>query len=106
MPDWKALVRHQPEAASLDDDIVEEIAQHAEELFASACLGGATEGEARVKVEAELTRLHELVRAARAARRRRAPLPPPAEPLPRSPLATLPRDLHYGVRLLFARPAF
>jgi predicted permease len=106
MPDWKSLVRRLPEAARLDDDVVEEIAQHAEELFAAARTGGASVEEAEARAASELTRLHDVVRATRAARRPRPPLPDPAPSSSDSAVAAIVRDLAYGVRLLFARPAF
>jgi predicted permease len=107
MPDWTGLIRRQREAGPLEDDVVEEIAHHAEELYQAALARGETPAAATAAVEREVSRLREVVRSARAKRRGRPPLPPPADAAARpSVVTTFGRDLGYGLRLLLARRAF
>ena len=107
MPDWKAYVASRFGAGGLDDDVLEEISQHAAELYREARAEGRTEVESRAMVEAELDDVPAVLRAART--RRRGRMPPAPEPAPRSPLLpfrSFARDSIYGARLLMARPAF
>jgi putative ABC transport system permease protein len=103
---WRSLVRSRAGAANTDLDVVEEIAQHAEELYRSSRAAGHDDLESLAAVETELEDLPRLIRAARAARRRVVPTPA-ASPDPRfGRLSAFGRDLAHGVRLLAARPAF
>jgi putative ABC transport system permease protein len=106
MPDWKAYVARRFAHRSLDEDVVEEVAQHADELYRAALDEGRTAEESRSAVEAELDDLPGVLRAARARGRRRLPAAPepPARAWPR--IGSLGRDLSYGARLMLARPGF
>ena len=110
MPDWRAIVRERLASASPEafDDVVDEIAEHAETLFQKCRGSGASEAEAVAVVTAELRDLSALEKAARAARaatRRRPPLPVPT-PGRFLTARAFAADLAYGVRLLAARPGF
>jgi putative ABC transport system permease protein len=106
-PDWKALIRARAGGATLDDDAVDEIAEHAEELYREQRLAGRAAEEARDAVVAEMTDLPVLMRAAKAARRRRlAPAAEVASPGRLRVVSAFGRDLAHGARLLAARPSF
>jgi putative ABC transport system permease protein len=104
---WRTFVRSRLHTAAIDPDVVEEIAQHAEELYRSSRAAGRGDDEALAAVEAELADVPGLIRAAREAGRRR-PVPPAPEPVAGrfQLLSGFGRDLVYGVRLLASRPAF
>ena len=108
MPDWTALVRARLAAQTADDDedLIEELAEHAEEMHRSAIASGRSEAESIAEVEAELVDLPAAVRQARASKRRRMALShQPADPA-RGPFWTLRllgNDLAHGVRLLGSR---
>ncbi len=112
MPDWKQIVRARVVAAGIradrvPDDLVDELAQHAEEAYRSARVKGKGEEESRASVEAELHDLPALVRAARQTRARRIPLR--SEPVQQGRLrlfSIFARDVAHGGRLLLARPVF
>jgi hypothetical protein len=102
-PNWKALVRAR--VRDLDPDVLDEIAEHADEIYRDRLARGATHDEACRAVERELEDVPAVARAARASRRRRlAPAPAPS-PAHRSPIPAFLGDLRYAVRLLAARPA-
>jgi len=105
MPDWRALVRARFHASGLDDDVLEEVAQHAEELYQSTLMEGGTGDAARARVDAELAGLPSRVRAARRPPPR---LTPPPEPPPHRSAAVgaFVNDLVHGARLLRSRPGF
>jgi putative ABC transport system permease protein len=87
-------------------DAVDEIVEHAEELYRSLVAGGRSPSDARAMTEAEMVNLPALMRAARASKRRRvAAAPEPASGRFR-PVSAFFRDVIYGVRLLAARPTF
>jgi len=104
---WRTRVRSRLGGANVDLDVIEEIAQHAEELYRSSRAEGQNDEESLAAVETELADGPALIRAARAARRRRG-VPRPPEPAAGRfrHLAAFGRDLAYGVRLLASRPAF
>ena len=100
-------MRERLRAAGLDEDVIDEILEHAHELHRSAIATGETPDDARAAVEAEMADLPALIRAARASKRRR--IPPAPEPIAPSRwrlVAAFGRDLTYALRLLLARPAF
>jgi putative ABC transport system permease protein len=104
MPDWKAYARARS-GADTPDDVLEEVAQHADELYRAALAAGRGEDHSRAAVEAEMSDLRAVLRAAHGRRKRpAAPVPPVSATWPS--LRALGRDLAYGVRLLLARPAF
>ena len=107
LPDWTAIIRARLSSSAQDDDAVEEIVEHAEELYREHRLEGRSAAEARSAVEAEMHDLPALMRAARARRRRRVtPAPEPPRPGRLQFVSAFSRDLAYGARLLAARPAF
>ena len=107
MRDWKAFVRGRlPAERHAADDVLDEIAQHAEALFERARGEGASESEALALVERELRDVPPLVRAS-----------PPRFSNPRhvadvqaggpfTLVVAFAADLSYGVRLLGLRPGF
>ena len=110
MPDWKAVIRARAaeEGVAQDlalDELVDELAQHAEEAYRTARADGRSEVDSRALVEAELYDLRRLAQSARDSRTARV-LPPPQPPGKAQLLAVLGRDLAHGVRLLVARPGF
>jgi len=111
MPDWNAIIRARAASSSLQlpDDVVDEMAQHAEALFQRARADGASEGTAAAAVDDELRDLSTLsgaARSARAARQRRMPVVEPPRPGRLHTIRAFARDLVYGARLLTARPGF
>jgi len=109
MPDWRAIIGARAAASALrfPDDVLDEIAQHAETLFQRARADGASDARAMAIVQAELEDLTALARAAAAARRRPATaLPDPPPPGRRRPLRSFAADLGYGVRRLTTNPGF
>src|SRR3990172_1398527 len=107
-PNWRALVRSRLASDRVGDDVIEEIAQHAEEVYRSAMDAGQSSAEAMAALDGEMRDVPALLRAARAATRRRlvpaAPEPPP--PGRTRWLSSFARDLAYGARLLASRPPF
>ena len=107
-PDWTAIVRSRLASDRVSDDIVEEIAQHAGEVYRAALDAGESAGGARAMVDAEMHDVPALLRAARAAtaRRRLPAAPEPAPPGRLQWVSSFARDVTHGARLLAARPAF
>ena len=107
MPEWKHVIRARAAASSvpLPDDVIDEIAQHAEILFQRARADGATEAAAVPAVDAELSDLSSLARAARA-RRVRVPLPEPSRPGRFHAIRVFAADLRHAPRLLARAPGF
>jgi putative ABC transport system permease protein len=107
-PPWPSLIRARLNGATLDEDVIAEIAEHLQELHRTALASGRSHDEASDAVEQEMQNLPALTRAAAAAKRQRTargvPEPRPAER--RHFLAALKGDLVYGTRLLVSRPAF
>jgi predicted permease len=104
---WRTLVRSRLGAANADHDVVEEIAQHAEELYRSSRVAGRRDDESLAAVETELADVPRLVRAARSARRRRLAGAAPVDRTGRLRVVSgFGRDLAYGIRLLASGPAF
>ena len=54
MLDWNALIRSRLGAQPADDDVVEELAEHAEEMYRSAMDSGRSAAESLAEVEQEL----------------------------------------------------
>ena len=106
-PDWKRIVRERLGAAPVEEDALDEIAEHADELFQACLAEGRSAGEAQTRVESEIVNLPALMREARAARRRRmAAAPEPPSPGRFTALSRIARDMTYGARLLLRRPGF
>src|SRR5258706_11723411 len=99
--DWKTRLRATFAAASYvpDDDVVEELAQHARALYDAARADGLSPDEADRRVSAQLdswrrdaTALHR--------KTRRAPVAEPPQSGSSTHFAGLFQDLRYAVRLL------
>jgi putative ABC transport system permease protein len=106
-PDWTRIIRARLGPAPAEDDALNEIVEHAEELFQAYRRDGHSTSEARTLVEREIVNMPALMREARAARRRRlGPAPEPAASGRFRIVSAFARDLGYGARLLIARPAF
>jgi putative ABC transport system permease protein len=105
-PDWPAFVRARLRGRRLDDDVIDEVAEHLDEIYRLAITSGRSRDDALRAVEEEMQNLPALTRAAAHARRRRSapPVPPPAGRV--NPFGAFLRDLVYAARLLRTRPAF
>jgi len=96
-----ALGRHTP---APDDDVVEELAQHAADAFVAARAEGASVDDATARVRADVERwCSERSVHKRRPRRRPVVVPPP---VPTSGLAGFWQDVRYGMRLLRRQPGF
>jgi putative ABC transport system permease protein len=103
MPDWRAFVRERAGAA--DDQVLDEIGEHAAELYRSLRSEGRSHAEALAAVESELRAADGLLRTRMSARRRQTPTHagPRGSAGLRWPLL---RDFSYAARMFAARPAF
>ena len=104
---WPAFIRARLSDAALDDEVIDEIAEHADEMYRTGIASGRSHEEALAAIEEELRNLPALTQAAAAVRKRRAarfPGPPPPQRV--RPLTAFRGDLVYGFRRLAARPAF
>ena len=97
MPDWNELVRRRlaglNRAFERDEQIVEELAQHAEDRFRELCAGGVAEGDAQRMALDETTDGAALGRELRAVE---SPAPPERSSWRWRPL----QDVRYGLRTL------
>ena len=111
--DWQSRVR----AAFVrppDEDVIEELAQHAAAVYAAARAEGCDAGEAERRVDVQVAAWIEnraLLR--RRARREAAVTPPPSfatapggKPAATRPLASIAQDVRYAWRLLRKQPAY
>src|SRR5215211_3581601 len=101
--DWKAQIKSALGPA-IDDDVLEELAQHAAATYAAARAEGCDLDEAERRVDQQI-----LAWAADPAIRQRRPKREPAVEPPRgsaSPLAAVLRDTRYAWRLLRRQPAY
>jgi len=108
MPDWKAEVRRRIASLRLpstrESEIVEELAQDAEDRYAVLLRGGMSPADAEAHLLADLdqTTLADALRA--------VPAPPAAPPVLGAPrghvLADAWQDLRYGLRMLRRNPLF
>ena len=111
MPDWNEPIRRQLAdlklAPAREAEIVEELAQHAEDRYRELQSGGATEAEAR-RIALEEIGGHELLaRELRAVERTEAPAPVVLGAASKGRfLASLGQDLRYGARTLRKNPGF
>jgi putative ABC transport system permease protein len=107
MPEWKPAIRARLAGSTYDEELVEEIAEHADELYETLRQRGRSDAEAREAVEAEMRNLRVAADAARARRAGRLPAAPePVRSARRFSPARFGRDLIYGGRVLAARPGF
>ena len=105
---WSTFVRARLGTEAIDADVIEEIAQHAEETYRALRMTRASDAEAVAAVTEEFADVPALVREAKAARQRRTAPPPPGPSAPgiaRMAAAFL-KDFVYAGRLLLNRPAF
>lgn len=108
MPDWNGQIRKQLADLNLaparETEIVEELAQHAEDRYQGLQSGGATEAEAR---RVTLDELKLLARELRAVERPNVPEPAVLGAGSRgSLLANFGQDVRYGYRTLRKNPGF
>jgi predicted permease len=111
MPDWSEPIRKQLASLNLaparEAEIVEELAQHAEDRYRELLSGGATEAEARRATLDEMGGHELLARGLRAVERADAPEPVVLGAGSRERLlAGLGQDLRYGFRTLRKNPGF
>jgi predicted permease len=100
--DWNARLR--AALGGTDDDVIEELAQHARALFERARADGASAADADRLVTAQIERWRDEAPQLRR-RPRRAPVPAPP-PVPAAPLAGLAQDVRYAGRLIARQPGF
>jgi predicted permease len=102
--DWKARLIEKFGSVPVEDDILDELAQHAAATYASARAEGAAPDEAERRVDLQIqawTSDPSLLKR----RPRRAPaVEPPSGSA--SPLSSIVQDARYGLRLLRRQPAF
>jgi predicted permease len=111
MPDWKEVIRRRLSASGLaptrEAEIVEELAQHLEDLYELSLRGGATREEAYRAALLELTESDVLAQELRRVER---PAPReavvPGAPRRMSMLGDFWQDLRYGLRVLLKNPGF
>src|SRR5580704_17347052 len=111
MPDWNEQIRRQLTDLNLaparEAEIVEELAQHAEDRYRELLSGGATEAEARRNALDENSGHEVLVRELRAVERLNAPEPIVVGAAGKGRwFAGLAQDLHFGFRTLRKTPGF
>jgi hypothetical protein len=111
MPDWREQIRGQLADLKLapvrEAEIVEELAQHAEDRYRELLSGGATEAEACRATLDEMGGHELLARELRAVERADAPEPVVLGAGSKAPLlAGLGQDLRYGFRTLRKNPTF
>jgi predicted permease len=103
--DWSARIRtalRGGDRRAPDDDVVEELAQHAAALFETALAAGIPPADAEARVEVQIARWRADAMALHRAMWRPAAVVPPGPP--RSPWGGWRQDLRYAVRLLWRRP--
>jgi len=111
MPDWSEPIRKPLADLNLaparEAEIVEELAQHAEDRYQELVIGGATEAEARRMALDEIGGHELLARELRAVERADAPEPVVLGAGSKGRLMTgLGQDLRYGFRTLRKNPGF
>jgi predicted permease len=111
MPDWSEPIRQQLAGLNLaparEAEIVEELAQHAEDRYRELLSGGATEAEAHCAALDEMGGHELLARGLRAVERADAPEPVVLGARSQGRLlAGLGQDFRYGFRTLRKNPAF
>ena len=100
--DWRAIVRAAFGARTPDDDVVEELAQHAAATYETARADGADVDQARAQAATQIDAwVADPVVLAKRPRRAPAVLPPPANA---SRLAAVAQDARYALRLMRRQP--
>ena len=101
--DWKASVRAAFGARTPDEDVVEELAQHAAAAYEAARAEGVDVESASVRVQGQIdTWAADPIVHTRRPRRPPAVVPPPSSA---SPLASMIQDARYALRLMGRQPA-
>ncbi|HKS43402.1 MAG TPA: ABC transporter permease [Blastocatellia bacterium] len=110
MPEWKEEIRKQLLALKLEptreNEIVEELAQHFESLYAELRADGATKEEARRAILQQLNQSELLPRELQRVERMVAQEPVVSGARRRNMFGDLQQDLRYGARMLVKNPAF
>jgi len=107
--DWTARIRaaltRSESAPALDEDVIEELAQHAHAMYERARADGLTHDEAEARVAAQIARWQVDAPALRHKMRRAIPIEPPPVSSS-SPLSSLTQDVRYAARLMWRQPRF
>jgi putative ABC transport system permease protein len=110
MPDWRQAIRRRLARLRLEPareaEIIEELSQHLEDRYAELRAAGATPGEARRAVFAELRDHRLLARELQRVERIVTPEPVTLGETRSTIMNGLLKDLHYGLRMLLHRPLF
>jgi predicted permease len=93
-----------PRGASLDDDVLEELAQHAAATYCAARAEGCDETEAERRVEAQIQAWASDPSLLRRRPRRAPAVEPPSGSA--SPLSSVLQDARYAMRLIRRQPAY
>src|ERR1700754_2479844 len=111
MPDWKDEIKRRLRGLQVspvnEAEIVEELAQHLDDVYQRALRNGTSEENARRAALSELSAEHSLLNELQRTHKR----PPADEPLPGEPrrlnlLADFLQDLRYAARILWKNPGF
>ena len=111
MPDWKEEVRKRLRGLKVspvnEAEIVEELAQHLDDVYQRAIAGGMSAADAMRAAMSELAAERSLLRDLERARQRPpASGPSPGETSTSNVLADLLQDLRYAARILWKNPGF
>jgi putative ABC transport system permease protein len=111
MPDWKNEIRKRLLSARLsparENEIVEELAQHLDDVYEQALRNGASEHEAHRMARNELDQSNLLAQELRSSHRpvRQEPVPV-GGPSKGNMFIDIIQDVRYGARILFKNPSF
>src|SRR5690242_14803282 len=89
---------------TVDDDIIDELAEHAGAIYACALMEGCDANEAQKRVDDQIAAWAANAGALRRRRKRAAAVPPP--PITASAAAALRQDLRYALRLIARQPGY
>ena len=104
--DWKARLRASFGPAPVDEDVLEELAQHAAATYASARAEGVLADDAERRVEQQIQAWTVDPAVLRRRPKRPAVIVPPSSSSSRSGLDTIVQDTRYAWRLLCRQPAY